>query len=49
MTTSELIIPPLYVAEIFDPAPGDQVARREWLAGLGKTRTVFAVTWYRIC
>lgn len=46
VTTAELIIPPLYVAEIFNLEPGDQVVRREWLAGRGKTRTVFAVTWY---
>ncbi|MYT89981.1 UTRA domain-containing protein [Streptomyces sp. SID8359] len=46
VTAAELIIPPLYVAEIFDLEAGDQVVRREWLAGRGKTRTVFAVTWY---
>ncbi|CAM5679369.1 HTH gntR-type domain-containing protein OS=Streptomyces fumanus OX=67302 GN=GCM10018772_02690 PE=4 SV=1 [Streptomyces fumanus] len=46
VTAAELITPPLYVAEIFDLEAGDQVVRREGLAGRGKTRTVFAVTWY---
>ncbi|WP_197358343.1 UTRA domain-containing protein, partial [Streptomyces clavuligerus] len=46
VTAAELVVPPLYVAEIFDLDPGDQVVRREWLAGRGRTRTVFAVTWY---
>ncbi|MCP9988868.1 GntR family transcriptional regulator [Streptomyces sudanensis] len=46
VTAAELITPPLYVADLFDLEPGDQVVRREWLAGRGKTRTVFAVTWY---
>ncbi|MER7984127.1 GntR family transcriptional regulator [Streptomyces noursei] len=46
VTAAELVAPPLYVAELFDLDTGDQVVRREWLAGRGKTRTVFAVTWY---
>ncbi|MFI5620503.1 hypothetical protein [Streptomyces sp. NPDC051567] len=46
VTAAELIAPPLYVADLLDLEPGDQVVRREWLAGRGKTRTVFAVTWY---
>lgn len=44
VTAAEPITPPLYVAEIFDLEAGDQVVRRKWLAGRGKTRTVFAVT-----
>ncbi|MYT33330.1 MULTISPECIES: GntR family transcriptional regulator [unclassified Streptomyces] len=46
VTAAELVAPPLYIAELFDLGTGDQVVRREWLAGRGKTRTVFAVTWY---
>ncbi len=44
---AELMRPPLYVAEIFDLEHGDQAVRREWVAGSGRTRTVYAVTWYR--
>lgn len=46
VTAAALVVPPLYVAELFDLDAGDQVVRREWLAGRGQTRTVFAVTWY---
>ncbi len=46
VTAAELVRPPLHVAEIFDLSTGDQIVRREWLAGRGKARTVFAVTWY---
>jgi len=46
VTAAELIVPPLYVAELFDLSHGDQVVRREWVAGRGQVRTCFAVTWY---
>ncbi|MFI6471819.1 GntR family transcriptional regulator [Streptomyces sp. NPDC050516] len=46
VTAAELVKPPLYVADILDLETGDQAVRREWIAGRGKTRTVFAVTWY---
>ncbi|MFE3523779.1 GntR family transcriptional regulator [Streptomyces sp. NPDC059161] len=46
VTAAELVKPPLYVADILDLEDGDQAVRREWLAGRGKTRTVFAVIWY---
>ncbi|MEZ0090374.1 GntR family transcriptional regulator [Streptacidiphilus sp. EB129] len=46
VTSASLVVPPLYVAELFDLDPGDQVVRREWLAGRGQVRTCFAVTWY---
>ncbi|MFE7131702.1 GntR family transcriptional regulator [Streptomyces sp. NPDC057638] len=46
VTVAELIVPPLYVAELFDLDPGDQIVRREWLAGRGQARTMFATTWY---
>lgn len=46
VTAAELVIPPLYVAELFDLSHGDQVVRREWIAGRGQVRTAFAVTWY---
>ncbi|MFE6778595.1 GntR family transcriptional regulator [Streptomyces sp. NPDC057702] len=37
---------PLHVADILDLAEGDQAVRREWVAGRGRTRTAYAVTWY---
>jgi GntR family transcriptional regulator len=46
VTAAELVVPPLYVAELFDLDPGDQVVRREWISGRGQSRTTFAVTWY---
>ncbi len=41
-----LVVPPLYVAELFDLSHGDQVVRRQWVARRGRVRTAFAVTWY---
>lgn len=46
VTAAGLVVPPLYVAELFDLEHGDQVVRREWVAGRGQVRTCFAVTWY---
>lgn len=46
VTAAELIVPPLYVAEIFDLDHGDQVVRREFATGRGKSRLSFQVRWY---
>ncbi|MFE2224779.1 GntR family transcriptional regulator, partial [Agrobacterium deltaense] len=46
VTSADLIIPPMYVAEIFDLAPGDRVVRRQWHTGKGSQRLMLAVTWY---
>jgi GntR family transcriptional regulator len=46
VSAAGLVHPPLYVAELFDLEHGDQVVRREWVAGRGRVRTCFAVTWY---
>ena len=46
VTGAGLVLPPLYVAELFDLEPGAQVVRREWISGRGQSRTCFAVTWY---
>lgn len=46
VTSADLVIPPLYVAEIFDIDPGDRVVRRQWHTGKGSQRLLFAVTWY---
>ncbi|QKW50719.1 GntR family transcriptional regulator [Streptomyces buecherae] len=43
---AELTRPPLHVAELLDLDEGAQVVRREWVAGRGRTRTAYAVTWY---
>ncbi|MCX5203001.1 GntR family transcriptional regulator [Streptomyces sp. NBC_00237] len=46
VTAASLMKPPLYVADILDLEHGDQAVRREYIAGRGQTRTVFAVMWY---
>lgn len=46
VTSAVLLVPPLYVAEIFDLDPGDQVVRREFTTGRGQTRLSFQVRWY---
>jgi GntR family transcriptional regulator len=46
VTAAALVVPPLYVAEIFDLDPGDQVVRREFTTGIGRRRVMFAVNWY---
>ncbi|MFF6988382.1 GntR family transcriptional regulator [Streptomyces sp. NPDC010273] len=46
VTAAELVVPPLYVAEIFDLDHGDQVVRREFTTGRGQTRMSFQVRWY---
>lgn len=46
VTAAELVVPPLYVAEIFNLDEGDQVVRRQWHTGRGSTRTGLFVTWY---
>lgn len=45
-TAADLVIPPQYVAELFDLEHGDQLVRRQWHTGKGKQRIMFAVTWY---
>jgi GntR family transcriptional regulator len=46
VTSATLLVPPVYVAELFGLEPGDQVVRREWTMGRGQARTQFGVTWY---
>jgi GntR family transcriptional regulator len=46
VTSAGLVIPPRYVADLFDLDPDDQVVRREWVTGKGSTRTMLQVTWY---
>lgn len=46
VTSAGLVVPPLYVAEIFDLDHGDQVVRREFTTGRGNTRLSFQVRWY---
>jgi len=46
VTVAELVVPPQYVAEIFDLDEGDQVVRRQWHTGKGSKRLMLAVTWY---
>lgn len=46
VTSASLVIPPRYVAEIFDLDPGTRVVRREWVSGKGIKRTMLQVTWY---
>jgi GntR family transcriptional regulator len=46
VTSAELIVPPVYVADLFGLDPGDQVVRRQWHTGKGPQRLMLAVTWY---
>lgn len=46
VTSAALVVPPLYVAEIFDLDDGDQTVRREFTTGRGQTRLSFQVRWY---
>lgn len=46
VTSAALVVPPLYVAELFDLDHGDQVVRREFTTGRGQTRLSFQVRWY---
>jgi len=46
VTSAGLTVPPLYVAEIFDLDHGDQVVRREFTTGRGRSRLSFQVRWY---
>ncbi|WP_432093733.1 GntR family transcriptional regulator [Streptomyces sp. bgisy100] len=43
---ADLIVPPLYVAELFDQDPGAQVVRREYVVGSGAQRLALEVDWY---
>lgn len=44
--SAALIVPPLYVAELFDQDPGGQVLRREYVVGTGRQRLALEVDWY---
>ncbi|WP_405675732.1 GntR family transcriptional regulator [Streptomyces sp. NBC_01511] len=40
------IVPPLYVAELFDQDPGMRVIRREYVIGSGRARLALEVDWF---
>ncbi|MDH6131166.1 GntR family transcriptional regulator [Kitasatospora sp. MAA4] len=46
VAAAQLVVPPVYVADLFDLDHGDQVVRREYVAGRSSVRTLFAVDWY---
>ncbi|TJZ55625.1 GntR family transcriptional regulator [Streptomyces piniterrae] len=46
VVSAALIIPPLYVAELFDQDPREQVVRREYVIGTGAQRLALEVDWY---
>jgi GntR family transcriptional regulator len=46
VNAAHLVIPPLYVAELFELDAGDQLIRREFITGRGSRRLMFAVTWH---
>ncbi|WP_406306255.1 GntR family transcriptional regulator [Streptomyces sp. NBC_00885] len=46
VTVAELVVPPVYVSEIFGLDEGDQVVRRQWHTGKGMQRLSLQVTWY---
>lgn len=43
---ASMVVPPLYVQEIFDLEPGDQLIRREYVVGRGSRRLALVVTWH---
>ncbi|MEV4966643.1 GntR family transcriptional regulator [Streptomyces sp. NPDC024062] len=46
VTSAALLVPPLYVAELLDQDPAEQVVRREYVIGSGQQRLALAVDWY---
>nr|MDT0522130.1 GntR family transcriptional regulator [Streptomyces sp. DSM 41633] len=46
VTRAQLVVPPLYVQEIFGIGEGDQVVMREWHVGQGSQRRGLHVSWY---
>jgi GntR family transcriptional regulator len=44
--SAQIVKPQLYVQELFGIEPGDQVVRREFIAGRGQSRTLYGVTFY---
>ncbi|MFE9426785.1 GntR family transcriptional regulator [Kitasatospora sp. NPDC006697] len=46
VAAAQLVVPPVYVADLFDLDHGDQVVRREYVAGRSSVRTLFAVDWF---
>jgi GntR family transcriptional regulator len=46
VTAAQLVVPPTYIADLFDLDHGDQVIRREYVAGRSSVRTLFAVDWF---
>lgn len=46
VTAAELVVPPVYVAELFGLDAGDQVVRREWVTGRGQDRLMLSVSWH---
>ncbi|MFJ4799915.1 UTRA domain-containing protein [Streptomyces murinus] len=48
MTQATLIVPPLYVQDIFGLDDGDQVVMREWHVGRGSQRRGLHVAWYPV-
>ncbi|MFI7563790.1 GntR family transcriptional regulator [[Kitasatospora] papulosa] len=46
VSSAALLVPPLYVAELLDQDPAEQVVRREYVIGSGSQRLALAVDWY---
>ena len=46
VNVAELVVPPPYVADLFDIAPGATVVHREWVTVEDKTATTLTVTWH---
>ncbi len=46
VTAAELVVPPLYVSELFGLDRSMQVVRREWVSGRGHSRLMLAVSWW---
>ncbi|MDH6109754.1 GntR family transcriptional regulator [Kitasatospora sp. MAP12-15] len=46
VTVAELGVPPLYVQDLFNLDPGDQLVRREFVTGKGRQRTMYQGVYY---
>lgn len=46
VTSAALVVPPVYVGELFGLDAGDQVVRREWVTGRGQDRLSLSVSWH---
>jgi GntR family transcriptional regulator len=47
VNTAEMVVAPVYVAELLDLEPGSRVIRREWISILERQLHMLSVSWFR--